>query len=273
MTGGVNRIVLVLQAPPESDATFEPVLRIARHSAARIEGVFVEDRRLLDIAAFPSARFVHTRSHETTTPDERIIRRAIRIASGRARQALSARVTASSIPWSFTSRQCASLSEAFGEATAGDLVIVPLLRNAGNIGQISDLIHAIRHSIAASLLVLNARGTPDRSILVLFDGDIGDLAAALDLAANFECPVSVRAVAEDAAAGDAFAATARDYLAQDGSHADIGTLLYRNADELADAVRAIAPGTLVIDRDGRTAKKFDMARLLATSPVSLYLRN
>jgi hypothetical protein len=268
-----QRIVLVLQSSPVAEAAFDPVLRIARRSAAHLEGVFVEDTRLLDLVALPSARFVHAHSHESATVDAGSIRRAIRVTASRARQEFTTRLTATTIPWSFTSRQCANLSEAFGEATEGDLVVVPLRRNGDNIGQVGDLIRAITQRVAVSLLVLNERGHPAASILAVYDGDRTDLTAALDLADNFDCRVDVLAAAPDDGTADALAVQARDHLASLHRKARVSALTYRTSSELEDAIRAAAPATLVIDRSGRTAKALDLAALLATSDISLYLRN
>ena len=77
MNAAPHRIVVVLQAPRFSKVSFEPVLRIARRTEARVEGVFVEDTRLLEVAAHPFACFVHSRSHEPSAMDERLVRRQI----------------------------------------------------------------------------------------------------------------------------------------------------------------------------------------------------
>ena len=273
MTGAPHRIVLVLQAAPVSEAAFEPVLRIARRTSARVEGVFVEDSRLLDIAALPSGRFIHAYSHETTSLDERVIRRALRVASGRVRQAFATRISDAAIPGGISARACASLSEAFGEATAGDLVVVPLRRDGSNIGQIAELVRAVTQRIAASLFVLNERGAPAGSILALFDGDLDDLAAALDLAELLDCPARILAVADSAARSAELAEAARSGLARLQRPAPIETLTWQDGAALDRAVRAAAPGTLVLDRTGDTARALDLASLLATSTMSLYLRN
>ena len=273
MNATPHRIVVVLQAPRFSESSFEPLLRIARRTEARIEGVFVEDTRLLEVAAHPFACFVHSRSHEPSAMDERLVRRAMRVTSVRARDAFAARITATSIPWSFTSRQCAQLSDAFGEATPGDLVVVPLQGDGGNIGQIGDLIGAITGHLAVSLLVLNERGAPGSSILLLFDGDLDDLAAALDLAGNFECRASILAVAGDQTKAEVLAEKARRFLEQSGRSAAVNTLVHRDRDDIEKAVVDAAPGTLVIDRKGATAQTLDIAKLLETSQTSLYLRN
>lgn len=268
-----HRIVLVLQAAPVSEAAFAPVLRIARRTAARVEGVFVEDSRLLDVAALPSGRFIHAYSRETTALDERVIRRALRVTSGRVRQAFAARISDAAISGGVSARACASLTEAFGEATAGDLIVVPLRRNGSNIGQVTELVRAITQRIAASLLVLNERGAPSSSILVLFDGDLDDLAAALDLADLLDCRARILAVAPSDEKSATLAETARRHLARLQRPAPVETLSYRDGAELDRAVRAAAPATLVLDRTGETARSLDLADLLATSNMSLYLRN
>lgn len=273
MTGVARRILLVLQAPPFSDTSFEPVLRIARRTDARVEGVFVEDSRLLDIAAHPSARFIHAFSRETTSMDEHVVRRAIRVSSVRTRQQFVARITASAIPWSFSSRQCADLSEAFSEATAGDLVIVPLLDNGSNIDQVAQLTRTVTKRAAVSLLVLNERGTPTESILVLFDGDLDDLDAALELADNFDCRATIVAVADNEATCEKLTQQARTHLGRQHRAAGVAAQVFHDATDLDKAIRAAAPATLVVDRNGRAAQTLDLAALLATSHISLYLRN
>ena len=84
------------------------------------------------------------------------------------------------------------------DAAPDDLIVVPLLRGARNADQVRGLIDAVSHDITASLLVLNEAGNPDTSVLTVFDGDRDDLAAAVELARDFRCPLTVFAVGKTA---------------------------------------------------------------------------
>ena len=62
-------------------------------------------------------------------------------------------------------------------------------------------------------------------------------------------------------------------MQQSNANASVSTLVYRETADLGAAVARAAPGTLVIDRKGKTAGALDIANLLATTGVSLFLRN
>jgi hypothetical protein len=270
---GTQRILIALAPEAPSVTIFEPVFKIALRSRTPVECVCIEDSRLLDIAALPQSRFIHTHSHEPSPLDEPMVRRAMRVASGRARERFEATITRTSISWTFRTRQAALLSEAFSDAAAGDLIVVPLLRGARNEAQVRGLIDAVRHDIAASLLVLNESGTPDKSVLAVFDGDRADLAAACDLAQDFGCPLTVFAVDDDTKSAQDRAREVETFLDDSRQRASVRSIVLRNTGDLSEAILDAAPGTLVLDRLGKTAKSVDIVSLLAQSSGSLLLRN
>jgi hypothetical protein len=135
------------------------------------------------------------------------------------------------------------------------------------------LIDAVRHDIAASLLVLNESGTPDKSVLAVFDGDRADLAAACDLAQDFGCPLTVFAVDDDTKSAQDRAREVETFLDDSRQRASVRSIVLRNTGDLSEAILDAAPGTLVLDRLGKTAKSVDIVSLLAQSSGSLLLRN
>ena len=125
-----RRILIALAPEALSETIFEPVFKIALRGGTPVECVCIEDTRLLDIAALPQSRFIHTHSHEPSPLDEAIVRWAMRVTSGRARARFEATITRTSIAWTFRTRQAALLSEAFSDAAPGDLIVVPELESA-----------------------------------------------------------------------------------------------------------------------------------------------
>jgi len=268
-----RRILIALAPEAPSEAIFEPVFKIALRNRTPVECVCIEDTRLLDIAGLPQSQFFHAYSHEPSPLDETMVRRAMRVTSVRARERFEATITRTSISWTFRTRQAALLSEAFSDAAQGDMVVAPLLRGARNAAQVRGLVDAVTSRIAASLLVLNEAGTPDRSVLAVFDGDREDLAAARDLAADFACPLTVFAVGDDSEAAQGLAHEAESFLEEAGQAASVRPIQLRGDEDLSEAILEVAPGTLVLDRLGKTVQSIDIVSLLARSTASLLLRN
>lgn len=268
-----RRILIALAPEAPSEAIFEPVFKIAQRNLTPVECVCIEDTRLLDIAGLPQSQFIHAYSHEPSPLDETLVRRAMRVTSVRARERFEATISRTSISWTFRTRQAALLSEAFSDAAPGDLVVVPLLRGARNAVQVRGLVDAVTSRITASLLVLNEAGAPDRSVLAVFDGDRADLAAARDLAADFGCPLTVFAVGEDTEVAQGLAREVGLFLEKTGQTADVQMIVLRDPEDLSEAILDASPGTLVLDRLGKTVKSIDLVALLAQSSASLLLRN
>ncbi len=268
-----RRILIALAPETPSETIFEPVFKIALRKQAPVECICIEDTRLLDIAGQPQARFIHAYSHQSSPLDETFVRRAMRVTSVRVRERFEATITRTSISYTFRTRQAALLSEAFSDAAAGDLIVVPLLRSASNAAQVRSLISAVIRNLEASLLVLNASGDSDNSVLAVFDGDQEDLAAARDLANDFGCPLTVFAVGASADAAQRLERDATAFLAETGQQAVVRTIVSHGAESLSEAILAADPGTLVLDRSSETAKDLDIVSLLVQTSASLLLRN
>ena len=271
--GHHGRILIALDHDVPSATVLEPVLKIARYRSAPVECVCIEDTRLLEIAAMPQSYMIHTTSHEPSPLDERLMRRAMRVTSVRARERFAATLTQTSVSWSFRIRQAALLSEAFNDATPGDLIVVPLLRGARNAEQVRGLIKASTDRVTASLLVLNETGVPDKSVLAVFDGDRDDLAAAQELAAGFGAPLTVIAFGSNDAEASRFADEAATYLTQSGRQDNVRGIASKDIAKLDQAIRDTAPGTLVLDRASVAIEHLDLIPLLSQSTASLLIRN
>jgi hypothetical protein len=268
-----RRILIALAPETPSETIFEPVFKIALRKQAPVECICIEDARLLDIAGLPRSQFIHAYSHQSSPLDETMVRRAMRVTSVRARERFEATITRTSIAYTFHTRQAALLSEAFSDAAAGDLIVVPLLRGASNSAQVRGLIDAVTSEMAASLLVLNEAGDSDKSVLAVFDGDREDLAAARDLATDFGCPLTVFAVGEDADDAQRLERDAEAFLGETRRELVVRPIVLRGAEDLSEAILEAEPGTLVLDRSGETVKSIDIVSLLDQSSASLLLRN
>ena len=81
------------------------------------------------------------------------------------------------------------------------------------------------------------------------------------------------AVGEDSETSQGFAHEVESFLEEAGQAATVRPIVLRGAEDLSDAILDAAPGTLVLDRLGRTVKSIDVVSLLAQSSGSLLLRN
>jgi len=83
-----RRVLLALDWSPESAATIRAAIDLARALEARVEGFFVEDRDVLDLAAHPLAREVDPMGGVVRPVELAAMERRLRVQAVRARRAL-----------------------------------------------------------------------------------------------------------------------------------------------------------------------------------------
>ena len=94
-----------------------------------------------------------------------------------------------------------------------------------------------------------------------------------DLAVDFGCPLTVFAVDDDTKSAQDRAHEVQAILDEFGQAASVRTIVLQGIEDLNQAILEAAPGTLVLDRLGKTVKNVDIVSLLAQSSGSLLLRN
>jgi nucleotide-binding universal stress UspA family protein len=97
----VRRILVAIDNSPGSLAAAEAAARLASRLTAELEGLFVEDARLLRLVAAPLAREVETLTGSRTEPHGEALHRQFRLLANRARSELQRIAERHSIPWSF----------------------------------------------------------------------------------------------------------------------------------------------------------------------------
>lgn len=127
MTEPLRRILVALDASPESLGSVEAAAELAAAMHAELLGLFVEDLELLELATNPFARQMDLLT-ATLRPLERpVVERRLRLAAERARSALERTAGRRGITWSFRVRQGRVAAEI--EAAAGDVDLVWISRS------------------------------------------------------------------------------------------------------------------------------------------------
>lgn len=117
----LRRILVALDASPDSLAALQSALAFARLANAEIEGLFVEDTLLLDLAESPfAAEIAFTAQHQPLSRAR--MEAKLRSQSDRARRALADAASAANIPWSFRSVRGRVSAELLAAAAEADLL-------------------------------------------------------------------------------------------------------------------------------------------------------
>ncbi len=117
----LRRILVALDASPDSLAALQSALSFARLANAEIEGLFVEDTLLLDLADSPlAAEIAFTAQHQPLSRAR--MEAKLRSQSALARRLLADAASAANIPWSFRSVRGRVDSELLAAAARADLL-------------------------------------------------------------------------------------------------------------------------------------------------------
>jgi hypothetical protein len=101
MTGTMRRIAITLDAFKLSPEALEQALRLAERMGAQLEGIFVEDIDLIQLAELPFLREVRSASRSEATIDLARMEQELRALARRAERLLSEQAARHNVAWSF----------------------------------------------------------------------------------------------------------------------------------------------------------------------------
>jgi hypothetical protein len=100
-TPGTRRIAVTLDAFDLSVAALDQAARLARRMGAQLEGIFIEDIDLLQLAEMPFLREVRRSSHSVEVMNPVRMEQEFRVLARRAERLLGEQATRHHVSWSF----------------------------------------------------------------------------------------------------------------------------------------------------------------------------
>lgn len=182
--GPIRRILVGVDASSHSIAAIEEGARIAARLHAELEGVFVEDINLVNLAGYPFAREVMRVTATDRPLDVLAMERQLRAVAGLARAALALAAQDAKVAWTFRVVRGRVTHELLDAARGADLLTLGLSSREGDgRGLLGSTARAAIARGPRSVLLLRQGARSGGPVLVACDGSEGaHHAASLALA-------------------------------------------------------------------------------------------
>lgn len=167
----IQRIMVALDASHHSLAALDAAAELAAALKAHLEGVFVEDRRLLRMARHPVVREVRYPFVSTASLDPRRMRRELRAQASEARRALLRTCEARQVEWSFRVVRGDVVASVLRAAQHADLLSVGIAsRPLDRRVRLGSTARAAVERASTSVLVSRQGVRIASPIMVVYDG-------------------------------------------------------------------------------------------------------
>jgi nucleotide-binding universal stress UspA family protein len=234
-SGKIRRVLVAIDASPQSLAALEAAAELAAGLDAELLGVYVEDINLIRLAALPVVLEIGGASARTRQLDGGRMDRQLRSQAARAAQAMATAASRAQVRWSFTVARGSIETELLQAASEADLFI---LGRAGWSGK-RRLGSTARKLVAAGtnrtmIIERGERLLP--TLMTAYDGS-GQSQRALDTAISLGEYLAVGIVAENEEQAKALQSEVAAKLDLQGLQARYRWLVRADASELANMVR------------------------------------
>lgn len=213
----VRRIVVAADSSAQCQAALEAAAQLGARLDADVEGVFVEDIDLANLAALPLGREVHLISGAARAFDTDTIESQLRAEASQARRALKALTERARVKNSFRVVRGRVEAEIMTAADAGDLLVLGVYSRAvGPRSRPGSTALAAARPAPRSVLLLRPGARITGRVLVAYDGSDGAdkaLDAGARLAGDTADGLSVLLTAGSPAEADELQGRAADFLA------------------------------------------------------------
>jgi nucleotide-binding universal stress UspA family protein len=180
----IRRILVALDASNNGNATLEAAIRLAALLRAEVEGVFVEDIDLLNLAGLEWTRQINVSTGRAEPLDISAMEAAIRAQAAALRRALEMAAVRSRVPWSFRILRGRVAQELLTAANTADLLVIDALQHAlGPAARTGATAQAAAERAPRSVLLLHGEIDLSRPIFATFDGG-AESRRALEIAAD-----------------------------------------------------------------------------------------
>lgn len=246
----VRRIVVTLDSSAHGRAALEAAAELAARLHAELEGLFIEDSDLFNLAALPFGHEVNISTGAARPFDTEELENQLRAETMRMRRALDDAARARRIQSRFRITRGRRVSEAVAAAGEADLLIMGAAGHEIGL-RFRPGAEALETSEKAprSVLLLRSGARLQGKPLVIYDGsEAADkaLAAAALLTASRRDGIRVQIAAGDTDQAETVESRARETLSALGLEARFREAPARNVDDMCVAVREAGADILVI---------------------------
>jgi nucleotide-binding universal stress UspA family protein len=246
-----RRILVALDSAERSASALEEAARLAAGMEAELVGLFIEDSELLAAAALPVTRLLSGHEGRPGALDSALVQRAYRIWSAELRKNLEAVAARWQVRCSFQVTRGALAEQLLSQTGERDLLAVETDRRLRRSRGAVAAQHVAEHA-RCSVLLMRRRAYGRRPVAVLFEGAEPALAVGRSVARIYHADLAVLALGEQAVAAES-RDPLRAILEGESPHARLERLTDPTAEGVAEALRRIAPGVVVVQRRGAFA--------------------
>jgi nucleotide-binding universal stress UspA family protein len=170
----IRRIVVAADSSAQGQAALEAAADLGARLHAEVEGVFVEDIDLVNLAALPLGREVHLISGAARALDTDTLETQLRAEASQARRALKLLTDRARVTSSFRVVRGRVDAEIMTAAGGGDLLVIGIYSRAvGPRSRPGSMALAAARAGPRSVLLLRAGARVTGRVLVAFDGSEG----------------------------------------------------------------------------------------------------
>jgi hypothetical protein len=266
-----RRRVLVALDPCDVDpADFEASARLAAGLKAELVALFVEDSNLIAAAALPFARLIPAGCRELAALDAAAMRRAIRVAEGRAREQFSTVARRWRLDWSFEVTELGRAAEVMARLRSEDFLT--LSGTSGRRAVVSRRTAAVRAERAACpVMLLRREGRRGQPVAVLYEGEDSTLALGRDLAQIYESPLLVLVAGEDDARRAEREAAAGRWLSETGTPGVAQQITAADTSGIGRLLGEVDAGLAVVDHRAAIGGRLDLDSLAEQTRASIVI--
>lgn len=176
-TASLRRILVAIDGSPHSRAALDAAVRLAVVFEAEVEGLFVEDERLLRASRLPFVEEVrsYTASPKRLSNDR--MQRQLRRRAGHVERALRWSAEQGDVPYTFRTEQGDVTQELRRAAAEADLLVLGKTSTASSRRRLGSTSRTLVADAPAPVLVLRNRIPAGEPVLVYYDGSAAAEAA------------------------------------------------------------------------------------------------
>jgi len=264
-----RRRVLVALDPCEVDPSdFEASARLAAGLDAELVALFVEDSDLIAAADLPVTHLIPAGCRQLAALDAGAMRRAFRVAEGRAREHLSDAAERWHLDWSFEVTEVRHAAETMARLKREDFLA--LASTAGRravISRRSAAVHAER--APCPVMLLRREGRRGQPVSVLYEGEESALVLGRDLARVYGSPLLVLVAGEGAADLAQREKEAGRWLTATGTAGVAQRIMARESKGIGRLLCEVDAGLVVVDHGSAIGGRLDLDVLADETRASI----
>lgn len=167
----IKRVLVAMDATGPSKAALKSAAEIAARLRVELLGLFVEDINLLQLASLPFAREFVYGSSTGRKMDSTDMERSLRIQAERLRKNLEITAESAQVPYSFIVTRGKVASALLSVAAEHDLLVLgKVIKKTEHEYRLGAITQSIITHACCSVALLEHYGTPERPVIVLYDG-------------------------------------------------------------------------------------------------------